>query len=198
MPVDGSSPPLALIDWPDSWVPPLVWLPDGDILARAIEPLSIVRIPSDGSPPREPVEIRNEGFEGQFTPFGTQGAVLPDGVHVLGIATTYGESGYDNSVALLNSETGQAKILIENGGSAQYSPTGHLLFSRGATLLAVPFDLERLAPVGAQGAVTDGLRADAVYGEPFARPGPRVAVSGDGRASVRLQRRGKLRHNGVR
>ncbi len=165
VPVDGSSPPLALIDWPDTWSAPLLWLPNGDILATAIDPLSIVRIPSDGSPPREPVEIRNEGFEGQFTLSTTHGTVLPDGVHVLGVATTYEDRGYDNSVAVLNIETGQARILIENSGTPHYLPSGHLLFTRNATLLAVPFDLERMAPDGAQVAITDGLRAQSVYAD---------------------------------
>jgi len=62
-------------------------------------------------------------------------------------------------VALLNVETGEARMLLANGGSPAWSSTGHLLFSRGETLLAVPFDLDRLSPAGGQVAIADGLRA---------------------------------------
>ncbi len=62
--VDGSAPPLTLADLPDIWVGPLVWLPDGDILMHQSQPYGIVRIPSDGGRPSDPIVIENDGFEG--------------------------------------------------------------------------------------------------------------------------------------
>jgi serine/threonine-protein kinase len=92
--------------------------------------------------------------------------------------TTYTERGFDVSVGVMNSETGEARLLIENGSSPRWSPTGHLLFSRGDTLLAVPFDPDNLTPTGAQVAITDGLRADAIWAD----------------ANFRLARDGTLLH----
>jgi hypothetical protein len=38
--------------------------------------------------------------------------------------------------------------LIESASSPRYAPTGHVVFSRGSALLAVPFDLAKLAVTG--------------------------------------------------
>jgi serine/threonine-protein kinase len=158
VPVDGSAPPQLLAAWSDDWEGPLLWLSDGDLLARLQDPPSLVRIPVDGSPPRNSVEIRPQGFEGKFMFFSPPRSALPDGVHVLGRVWTYTQ-GYEQDVAVLNLETGEARILIENGSFAQWSPTGHLLFTRGETLMAAPFDLDRVTTSGGQVAITDGLRA---------------------------------------
>jgi serine/threonine-protein kinase len=156
VPVDGSAPPQPLVEWSENWAAPLLWLSDGDLVAQVVEPHSLIRIPADGSPPRSPVEIRPQGFEGRFKFFSPIRSALPDGVHVLGRVNTY-TRGYEQNVAALNLETGEARILIENGSFAQWSPTGHLLFTRGETLMAVAFDLERLTASGGQVAITDGL-----------------------------------------
>jgi serine/threonine-protein kinase len=165
LPVDGSAPPLVLLEWPQGWEGPLLWLPDGDLLARVPEPYAFVRIPSGGGSPKPPVEFKPQGFEGPFWFGAANAAVLPGGAHVLGSVNTYGERGFDTSVAILDLDTGETRILIENGNAPRWSPTGHLLFSRGATLLAVPFDLETLTPSGEQVAITDGLRADAIWAD---------------------------------
>jgi hypothetical protein len=165
VPLDGSAPPLVLLDWPEDWTGPLLWLPDGDLLAMTADLARLVRIPSGGGSPKAPVEIQPDGFEGTVWFGAANAAVLPDRVHVLSVATTYAQRGFERSVALLNSQTGEARILIENGNSPRWSPTGHLLFSRGDTLLAVPFDLDKLAPAGEQVAITDGLRAGAIWAD---------------------------------
>ena len=53
-------------------------------------------------------------------------------------------------IALLSLETGELKIVIENGKEAVYTPTGHLVYSTavGETLMAAPFDLARLEVTG--------------------------------------------------
>jgi serine/threonine-protein kinase len=48
--------------------------------------------------------------------------------------------------------TGRSKTLPIEGADARYLPTGHLLFAREGSLLAVPFDVRRLEITG--GAVT--------------------------------------------
>ena len=98
--------------------------------------------------------------------------ILPDGRAVL--FSTFP----DPTVVLQSLDTGERKRLIE-GERPHYVPTGHLVFFRGSTLWAAPFDLDRgeitgtAAPVleGAVGAVataTNGLLAN-VSGLPPAR-----------------------------
>jgi serine/threonine-protein kinase len=49
----------------------------------------------------------------------------------------------------LSLETGQRKIVIEKGADARYMPTGHLVFVRTGTLMAIPFNLDRVETTGA-------------------------------------------------
>jgi Tol biopolymer transport system component len=164
--VDSSAPPVTLLELPDTWSGPVAWLPDGDIVMGQLEPLAVIRIPSDGGRPSEPIEIVNEGFEGIIGFDNSHACILPDGKHALGSITSYGDS-WDIHVGLLDLETGQARLVVDNGGNPKWSSTGHVLFTRGETLMAVPFDPERLETTGTQVAVTDGLFAPTVYNAGF-------------------------------
>ena len=53
--------------------------------------------------------------------------------------------------------TGERALLIENGADARYVPTGHLVFTRLGTLMAVPFDLETLSLTGGPRALFEGV-----------------------------------------
>ena len=53
-------------------------------------------------------------------------------------------------------DTRERTILIEGGSDARYVPTGHLVYVRGGTLMAAPFDLDRLE-AGAPVAVVEGV-----------------------------------------
>jgi serine/threonine-protein kinase len=75
--------------------------------------------------------------------------VLPGGESVLfSIATSRTETWDDGLIAVGSIATGQYKIVLEGGSHARYSRSGHLVYARGGNLLAVPFDLERLAVTG--------------------------------------------------
>ena len=50
-------------------------------------------------------------------------------------------AGGINRLAVLDLTTGERRILIEGGTHPTYTATGHLVFARGTTLMAVPFDL---------------------------------------------------------
>ena len=72
--------------------------------------------------------------------------------------TTFETDGYDDARIVAHSlETGQRKVLFEGGHRAWYSPSGHIVYIHFGTLLAVPFDLERLAVTGPPAPVVDGV-----------------------------------------
>jgi hypothetical protein len=51
-------------------------------------------------------------------------------------------------VAVLDLSTGAHKILLKGGSHAQYAPTGHVVYTVGATLRAIAFDLRRFETRG--------------------------------------------------
>jgi serine/threonine-protein kinase len=67
---------------------------------------------------------------------------LPDGSGVLFTVTGYGHD-LTPRLALLDLETMQWRVLMEDAADGRYLPTGHLVFLRQGTLMAVPFDLDR-------------------------------------------------------
>lgn len=65
--------------------------------------------------------------------------------------------GMEARIEWLSLETGKRKVLIEDGADARYVPTGHLIFVRRGTLMAVPFSLDRLESTGPAVTVKTGL-----------------------------------------
>ena len=59
-----------------------------------------------------------------------------------------GPNWNDAQIVVHSLETGERKVLIEDGRDARHLPTGHLVYVLDGTLLAVPFDAERLEVTG--------------------------------------------------
>ena len=83
-------------------------------------------------------------------------------------------------------ETGERRVIVEAGTHARYSPTGHLMYARGGTLMALPFDSEGLEVTGDAVPVLEGVRFLDREGaeEPLAAPPRhyiRPRLSPDGR-----------------
>ena len=70
-------------------------------------------------------------------------------------------------VAVVSLETGKTRILLD-GSSAYYLPTGHLVFTRSGSLLAVRFDLATLKVTGTPVPVLDTIYAPLWAGLPVA------------------------------
>jgi serine/threonine-protein kinase len=92
--------------------------------------------------------------------------VLPDGRSVLFTIAKVGDRPDDGQIALQSLTGGEPQILIERGADARYVSTGHLVYARDGTLLAVPFDLRRLqvtgAPTGVVGGVTQAVNTGSI------------------------------------
>src|SRR6202043_4122011 len=53
--------------------------------------------------------------------------------------------------------TGERRNLIQGGTNPRYAPSGHLVYAQGGSLMAVPFDPQRLAVTGAAVPVVEGV-----------------------------------------
>ena len=87
--------------------------------------------------------------------------LLPDGQTVLFTVTKAGFPSWDDTLIVAQSlATGNRKVLIEGGADARFVATGHLVYLRRGTLMAVPFDVSRLQVTGAAvGLVADVMQA---------------------------------------
>ena len=122
------------------------WIAD-DMVVVATDG-GLVRVSADGTGTPEPL---TEGAN-QFV---ASPSVLPGGGAVLFMSR--GESNVPR-VALLDLETREQKILIEGGAKPVYASTGHIVFARGATLMAAPFDAAEGVLTGEHVALLQGLR----------------------------------------
>jgi serine/threonine-protein kinase len=116
----------------------------------------LFKVPVEGGAPPPPVDLDPGGARATFAVV----APLPDGRHVLGPAAFFEGGAFRFDVAAIDVENGKARVLAREGTFAAWSPTGHLLFSRGDTLLAAPFDPHRLELTGVPIAVAAGLRTE--------------------------------------
>ncbi|MDX2474225.1 MAG: protein kinase [Candidatus Krumholzibacteria bacterium] len=162
LPVDQSSPPLRVRSWPDEWEMRLHWLRDGNFVTRSYEG-ELVRISSDGQVVGSPAKIKPPEFGAQFSPGASFGTELPDGVHLLDGVDTWSENGYALHIGLANILTGETSLIIQNGSNPRWLKSGHIVFSRGNSILALPFDLKTLETRGGPIALGDGLRINAAW-----------------------------------
>jgi eukaryotic-like serine/threonine-protein kinase len=87
--------------------------------------------------------------------------ILPDGRAVLFTVTKSLFPSWDDTLIVAQSlAAGNRKVLIEGGADARFVATGHLVYLRRGTLMAVPFDARRLEVTGAAvGLVADVMQA---------------------------------------
>ena len=88
--------------------------------------------------------------------------MLPGGKAVL-FTLNLGTAWSDAKIVVQSLETGERKVLISGGKAARYVPTGHLVFARWGTLLAVPFDLVLLEVTGDAVPMVEGLTASSQF-----------------------------------
>ena len=144
-PLDGGLPRMLT----DSARCCLRWSPDGAWVYYGNRALGVSRVASGGGSPEVVTRIDIEG--GDVVHLFTD--PLPGGR-----AALYTTNGVDERIQVVDLETGEVKDLI-SGNYPRYSPTGHLLFveALGSTLLAAPFDLDRLELTGSAVLVAEGL-----------------------------------------
>ena len=117
------------------------WAPDNTIIFGSITK-GLQRVSADGGVPQAITTPDSaHGEIDHHTP-----KLLPGGKAVL-FSIHEGTERYRVGAQVL--ATGERKVLIESGFDAQYLPTGHLVYGKGSSLFAVPFDADRLEVTGA-------------------------------------------------
>jgi eukaryotic-like serine/threonine-protein kinase len=90
--------------------------------------------------------------------------VLPGGKAVLFTRQSTAFRWDDAQVIVRSLVTGDQNVLLTDAADARYLQTGHIVFMRRGKLMAVPFDLERLAVTGGAVAIVDDVMQAANMG----------------------------------
>jgi eukaryotic-like serine/threonine-protein kinase len=138
------------------------WGPDDTIVF--VRDWSLWQVPASGGEPRQltkPDHARGE--KAHRWPH-----YLPGGQAVLFTVGTSRLTKWDDArIDVLLLRTGERRTILEGGTAAVYAESGHLVYQRGTSIFAAPFDLDRLATTGTPVAVVDGVQSDSyVQGGP--------------------------------
>jgi eukaryotic-like serine/threonine-protein kinase len=127
------------------------------------------QVPAAGGTPREITTVdRARGELSESSP-----ASAADGKAILFTSITSGRRDASHIEALaLASNT--RHVVVESGVRPLVTPSGHLLFFRDGSILAAPFDVDRLQVKAQPVRVVDGLAVDSITGAPM------IAVSRTG------------------
>ena len=108
--------------------------------------------------------------------------VLPDGRAALYTITTAPFRWDDARIVVRSLDGGEPKALIENGADPRYVASGHIVFVRSTTMMAVPYDLDRLEVTGSPVALVEGVMQTVRAGNTATDSGAaQIAVSSTGR-----------------
>jgi Tol biopolymer transport system component len=131
--------PLGM-DWDQSGI---VFTSDNDVY----------RVSADGGPSEVIVDLPPG-----YSPLGPQ--VLPGGTDILlTVAEGAAPDRWERApIVVVNISTKTRTTVVEGGSDARYLASGHVVFARGQSLLAVPFDIESKKAMGAPVQVVDGVR----------------------------------------
>lgn len=135
VPTKGGS-PVKIIE-PDTLPYGFTWAPDGRIIFGTEDAgLQYVSAAGGSAQPLTTVDATTEGSH-------RLPHMLPGGKALL-LTSMVSSMGNAARLEWLSLETGKRKVLVEDAADGRYLPTGHLVFVRRGTLMAVPFDLARL------------------------------------------------------
>jgi Tol biopolymer transport system component len=90
-------------------------------------------------------------------------SLLPDQRHAL--LTSWRANGSD--IVVIDLETGDRKVVVENGSYPRLTPTGHLVFARENALYAAVLDARSFEPRGAPVVIVEGVQVDSITGAAF-------------------------------
>ncbi len=139
------------------------WGP-GSILFSPTANSAIQQVSDSGGNP-QPVTHLDKGETSHHWP-----ELLPQGQGVLFASDT-------GQIAVHDLRTGERRNLIA-GASPRYAASGHLVFAQDGTLMAAPFDVERLALTGAAVPVMENVLQSAAQRGPSGRAQYSISATG--------------------
>jgi serine/threonine-protein kinase len=154
------------------------------MIAFAPSAISALLQVSDAGGAPQPLTRFGKGESGHRWP-----EFLPGGRALLFAAGTNADNWSNAKVAIQSIGTGERRDLIQGVTHPRYAASGHLVYAQKGTLMAVPFDPQRLAVTGAAVPVVEGVRQSTVSGSAhynFSATGSLVYVPG-GVQSVQLR-----------
>jgi Tol biopolymer transport system component len=162
VPVAGG-PPFTICDAPGTLASRgAAWGPDDTIVFPAQTTAGLSGVAAAGGPPT-PLTTLNatRGERSHRWP-----EFLPGGKAILFViqSGTAASSFDDATIAVRSLETGQQRTVIAGGTRPRFASTGHVIFERGGSLLAVPFDANRLESTGPAFPVVEGVISNAATG----------------------------------
>jgi eukaryotic-like serine/threonine-protein kinase len=135
------------------------WVTNNKIVFTPSGNSGLYEISADGGTPKPlTVPERQKGEISHRYPH-----ILPGGKALL--FTLWSGGSFDDArIVSLSLETGERQVLVEGGTYAQYVPPGYVVYARAGALLAVPFDLKRLALTGPPVPILEGISMDSGTG----------------------------------
>jgi tRNA A-37 threonylcarbamoyl transferase component Bud32 len=145
--------PVTVSTFADSQPGGATWSDDGHIYFVSSTPGGVVRVADTGGDATEFCAIDFEkGERTHRTPH-----ALPGGRGVLFAVGMSESESYDDAAIAVVSNTGERRILVEGGCYPRYCPSGHIVYARNGSLLAVPFDIDRVRVAGRPFTVVEGV-----------------------------------------
>ena len=151
VPLSGGAPvPIAPFDMPFRGD----WGEDGYIYWTNSLIGGVIKTPENGgkSEPVTEFDLEKQERAHRFA------KLLPGGKALMFTVASRETDTYDDArIDLINLVTKKRKALVQGGTCARYSPSGHIVYARGGSLYAVPFDHRSLEVTGTPVKVLDGV-----------------------------------------
>jgi serine/threonine-protein kinase len=112
---------------------------------------ALQQVPDAGGAPRPLTRIEKEDTSHRWP------ELLPGGKAVLFAAGRTAVTFTNAQIAVQSIDSGQRLNLIEGAVQPRYAPSGHLVYAQGGSLMATPFDPQRLEVTGTAVPVVEGV-----------------------------------------
>ncbi len=132
------------------------WNQEGTIVFAPIWNGGLSRVSASGGPVAVVTRLDDAGVESTHR----YPSFLPDGRHFLYLARRAGVgTGTEPAIVLASLDSTERRTILQAASTVTYA-SGHILFARQQTLMAVQFDMDRLAIVGDAFPIADDLLVD--------------------------------------
>jgi eukaryotic-like serine/threonine-protein kinase len=134
------------------------WARDGTIVFAPDLTSGLSKVSADGGPAIPLTQVTTDQRSHRWP------HVLPDGRTVLFTIQLVGKSYDDATIAAVPIAGGEPRVVIDGGAAPQYAESGHLIYAKAGTLLAMPFDPVAGRPAGAAITVVPDARTNTLNG----------------------------------